>query len=439
MMSLFWVLCACIVGVAVLCLLVPLLRRTPPGTGVQPVSRTAVYRAQVDELGRDFDAGALDPAQRAQELDHLGRRLLDDAAHATAPQAASAAPPRATLLASVLLALLPSAAIVLYLQLGNPMVLWQDDDHADAPQHLASGAQVEAMVTQLAQRLRAQPDDAEGWELLARSYTVLERPADASAAYARAVALQPGDARLRADYADVLASADGGSLQGPARAQIEAALALDPRQPKALALAGSAALQRGDKLEAIARWEQLVAQLPPDSQTAQRIAADLALVRAEVRAGDAPATKAAAPAMATGPGSGATGPDRTAADTTAALSASQVAGRVTLGGVAGRKPGPDEVLFVYARPIDGSRMPLAVLRRKASDLPLDFTLDDSLAMRPDLRLSGHAQVMLQARISASGQAMPQPGDLVGSAGPVAVGSRQVQLVIDGEVPPDDRR
>jgi len=414
-MTQFWLLAALIVGVVVLYLLVPLLRRHAPGSGsAQEVSRAAVYRAQLDELAGEVEAGTLDAARRAHEADDVGRRLLDDdAAPAGAPPAPSTrGAPRAALLAALLLALLPSAAIVLYLKLGNPIVLWQDEDHGDAPQHLASGAQVEAMVTQLAQRLREQPDDAQGWELLARSYTVLERPADAAAAYARAVALQPDDARLRADYADVLASAEDGSLQGAARAQIDAALALDPKLPKALALAGSAAVQRGDKAQAVVLWEQLAAQLPPDSQTARQVAADLALVKADI--GQAAAAATSAPAS------------------------KDVAGRVTLAPGAGRTPGPDEVLFVYARPVDGSRMPLAILRRRAGDLPLDFVLDDALAMRPELRLSSQSRVMLEARISASGQAMPQPGDLVGSAGPVALGSRQVRLVIDGQVPAPPR-
>ncbi|WP_283780810.1 tetratricopeptide repeat protein [Ralstonia sp. 25mfcol4.1] len=134
------------------------------------------------------------------------------------------------------------------------------------------------MVDQLARRLKAQPQDAEGWAMLARSYTVLERFDDAAAAYAKAVALAPDVAALRADYADVLASLDGGSLKGAAMTQIRAALSADPDDPKSLALAASAASERGDTAAAIDYWQHLYRLLPPDSLTAARVAANIAAV-----------------------------------------------------------------------------------------------------------------------------------------------------------------
>lgn len=188
-------------------------------------------------------------------------------------QEAGSAPASAT--AAVLLGVVPSAAILLYLHLGNPIALWQGDALAHG-HGTPSPAQVEGMVNQLAQRLRSEPDDAQGWWMLARSYTVLERHADAASAYARAVALVPGDAALRADLADALATTEGGSLQGAAREHIQAALALDPREPKALALAASAALERGDTAAAVAAWERLLPVLPPESSAAAQVRANLA-------------------------------------------------------------------------------------------------------------------------------------------------------------------
>lgn len=189
--------------------------------------------------------------------------------------------PRSPWTTTTLCVVLPPAAAVLYLHLGNPaaLVLRGDAHMLFGDAHTPDVAQIESMVDQLARKLQAAPQDAGGWSMLARSYTVLERFDDAASAFARAVALAPQDAALRSDYADVLASLNGGSLQGPALEQIRSALAADPDDPKALALAASAAAQRGDAREAIAFWEHLYRLLPPDSQTATRVAANLAAAK----------------------------------------------------------------------------------------------------------------------------------------------------------------
>lgn len=192
--------------------------------------------------------------------------------------------PRSRWTTATLCVALPPAAALLYLHLGNPAAVMQSDGaHSlSGASHAPDIAQIEAMVDQLARRLRANPQDAGGWVMLARSYTVLERFDDAAAAYARAVALAPGVASLRSDYADVLASLNGGSLEGAPMAQIQAALAADPDEPKALALAASAAAERGDAAQAIVFWEHLYRLLPPDSQTATRVAANLSAARSAV-------------------------------------------------------------------------------------------------------------------------------------------------------------
>ena len=401
-MTTFWFLAAALIAVTMAGLLWPLLRQ-PLVAAVADRPAPAlrdVYRDQLRELDADLRAGTLSPARHAEARDELAHRLLEDAGQ---PVTTRSEHRSSTLLAAALLALLPSAAILLYLHLGNPVALWRADDlpESTGSQHQLSGAQVEGMVNQLAQRLRESPGDAQGWAMLARSYSVMERHADAAAAYARAVELAPDVAALRSDYADVLASLNGGSLEGPPMAQVRQALALDPDDPKALALAASAAAERGDKQAAIGYWEHLYRLLPADSQTAARIAANLAAARGTAAAAQTP----------------------------------KITGMVTLSEQAGRTPQPGDTLFVYALPADGSRMPLAVLRRQARDLPLSFTLDDAMAMRPDHRLSGQQQVMLEARISASGSALPKAGDLVGRTGPVAVGTEGIRIAIDGTIAP----
>jgi len=403
-MSLFWSLAAVLVALCMAMLLRPLLRGSPHAGAGEALPTSEVYRDQLRELDGDLRRGTLDPAQRAAAQDELGRRLLDAHDARTAPTRADSSA-RAVGLAAILLAVVPSAAIVLYLHLGSPLSLWRAGDTGGMAQgpdggHELSNAQVEALVNQLAQRLRTEPDDAQGWYMLGRSYAALERPNDAAAAFAKAVALVPDEAALRADYADVLASVEGGNLQGAAKVQIDRALALDPDQPKALALAANSAMQRGDKAQATTYWKHLYQLLPPQSQTAARVAANLAEARGEKASAADPTTSAS------------------------------VAGRVHLADAVPRKVEPDETVFVYARAVDGARMPLAMLRRRARDLPLAFTLDDSMAMSPDYRLSGQQRVMLEARISATGNATPQAGDLLGLAGPVALNAAGVVIVIN---------
>ena len=116
-----------------------------------------------------------------------------------------------------------------------------------------------------------------------------------------------------------------------------------------------------------------------------------------------------------------------------AAAASGIRGRVSLAPALQGRTQPDDTVFVFARPANGSRMPLAILRLQVKDLPASFTLDDSLAMSPAARLSAAGAVVVGARISKSGQALPQPGDLEGLIGPVPVGSAGLNLVIANDV------
>lgn len=288
-MTLFWLLAAVLTAVTMAVLLTPLLRRArndAGGTHIQsPNVRSQMvrwYQDQLRELDADLRTGAIDAAGLAHARAELGQRLLDDTADtASTPQARPDRRP--VLLAAVLLAALPTSAVLLYQHLGKPASLWMPGDMTTAARsdHTGGDAQIESMVNSLAQRLRDTPDDAPGWALLARSYSTMERPADAVAAYAKAVALAPQGASLRADYADALATAQGGTLAGAPIEQVRLALKADPDEPKALALAASAAVERGDVSDAIAHWERLYQLLPPESGGARQIATNLAAARAD--------------------------------------------------------------------------------------------------------------------------------------------------------------
>jgi cytochrome c-type biogenesis protein CcmH len=273
-----WATALALLLIALAGLLWPLLRETtaaPEGRTDIEARLRQLYRAQRDELDRQ----ALPPADHRQAVDELQRRLLDDIDRATAaaPAAAPDGPWRKRMPAAVLSVLLPLGALGLYLQVGDPraaasLAQSRPDTHA------GKGIDADAMVARLAERLRQAPDDLEGWMVLARSREVQEDFAAAAQAYQRAAELAarqqaPAElqARLLADLADALASAHGGALDGPVQAALDAALALHPDQPKALALAGTAAARRGDRDAARRHWGRLLPLLEPDSDIALRL------------------------------------------------------------------------------------------------------------------------------------------------------------------------
>jgi cytochrome c-type biogenesis protein CcmH len=314
---------------------------------------------------------------------------------------AAANAPRQAALAGSLIALLPLAALALYMRLGEPMalVIAERPTPGDAP------ASLDIVVSRLAMRLRDGSGDAADWTMLARSYAALERPRDAAAAYRRALEQRPRDADLLADYADAMASVNGGELSGAPMQSVDAALAIAPDHPKALALAASAALDRGDLSAAIGYWERLANAPGVDPAIGQQARKNIEQTRdmAARRANIASA-------------------DMSKVNVNVRLSPS-LAGRVHAG----------DTVFVYALADDGNRMPLAVKRVRADQLPASIELDDSMAMTPTRRLSDAGRIRIVARVSASGQAAPSTGDLSGSSGPVMRGRERIDVVIDGVV------
>ena len=276
-----------------------------------------------------------------------------------------------------------------------------------------SPEQIEKMIKELEARLEKEPGNAEGWMMLARTYYALNRYPDAARAFERATALVPDNAALLADYADALGAAQGGTLQGKPLELVARALAADPTQWKALALAGTAAFDRKDYAQAVGYWERMKATVPAGSQIAQSIDASIAEARelGGLKAGPASSSPAiakaapATPAAAATPAPAATPGPVASAAAPAAAGGGSVAGTVALAPALAASASPDDVVFVFARAAQGPKMPLAILRKQVKDLPLTFTLDDSMAMAPNMSLSNFAEVVVGARLSKSGQAM----------------------------------
>jgi cytochrome c-type biogenesis protein CcmH len=273
------------------------------------------------------------------------------------------------------------------------------------------------MVEQLAKKLSANPEDGAGWALLGRSYRVLGRYDASAMAYNEASKRLPPDATLYAEWAEAIAQAQGRTLAGQPTELLERAVRIEPNNQKALALLGAAAMERNDRPAAIALWTKLRGLLPPDSPQARQI--DDAL--AQVGAAQGP-TASVAPAAPAAPATPAAHPGKS------------VAGRVEVDPKLAKSVAPGDTVFIFARDPDGGRMPLAAMKLRGADLPRSFALTDEMAMSPAATISKAGKVVIEARISKSGDVKPQAGDLAGASTAVAPGATDVRVTIDRVVP-----
>jgi len=389
-------------------------------------------KAQLAQINALIADGTLKGDVAKQRRDELEHQILAAVTGAEAnPTAADAAPRAPRGLVAGIAVFVLAFGLAGYAWLGNRNAMGVGPGEsgeaaaAAATDPAGQQAQIEAMIGKLEDKLKTKPDDAEGWQMLARSYGVLGRYPEAVAAHKRVVALKPKDAQVLADYADALAMANGKTLMGEPEQIIAQAVKLDPNNVKALALAGTVAFNRNDFTAAVAHWEHAVAIAGTDSAYAQQLQG--AVAEARQRAG-MPAASAASGASGASVSAGTSAGTSTSTSTKAAIS-----GRVSLSAKAQSQAGPDDTVFIFARAPTGSRMPLAIVRKKVSELPYEFTLDDSLAMSPAARLSGAQQVVVGARISKTGNAMPNPGDWQVLSAPMAVGASGVKLEISEQV------
>jgi cytochrome c-type biogenesis protein CcmH len=433
----FIIVAILMVAAALAWVLWPLLRPSSRKSIEQRVANVTIFKDQFADLDADLRRGSISQDQYVEARAELERRMLDEArVDAPAPAPAPAARFKTAL---VLAAAIPIIAGLVYAQLGAPDA-FSPLATATRDQHQLTGAQVEEMTAKLAARLEKEPDNVDGWVMLARTYYSQGQFAQAAGAYEKLTALLPGEPALYADYADALAMAQGRQIAGKPMELVKKALALDPNQWKALAMAGTEAFERKDFKGAVEYWERLRAssagepiaqQIQGSIDEARRLGglppsspgADTAPVAAAkgMPAPAAPTKATPAPAAATKPAA-------------AAGAGTNVSGTVTLSAEMKAKVGPNDAVYVFARPADGSKMPIAITRAQVKDLPLQFTLDDSTSMSNDIKISGFKEVIVAARVSKSGSAMPASGDLEGITTPVKVGSRGLAVTIDRVLP-----
>ncbi len=394
-MTAFYLIGALMALAAMLFVALPLLRaRKPSQAPAQDAVNAQIYTDQFAELETDLNNGLLSQAQFDLAKHELERRLLQDIppAAATTPAVKTARWP-----GIIIVLLIPLLAAGLYAKIGNPRAINPPTDPM-----IVQLQQIEILLPKLEQRLREQPNDITGWTMLGRAYMGLARYPDAAQAYDKLTQLTPQDAQAFADYADALAMANGQKLAGKPAALVAQALKLDPNNGKALYLAGFAAVEAGKPKQAIAHWEKLLAQLPPDAEGAAMLKEKLTELRQQTGMKSTP--------MAS------------------------LAGQVRLAPALRDKAAPQDTLFIFARAVAGPKMPLALLKLQVKDLPVNFKLDDSMAMSPQMKLSNFPEVEIVARISKSGMAMPQPGDLEGISAPVKLGAKNIAIEISKQLP-----
>lgn len=405
-----FIVAAALLLVLVLAILLPSLWRAPRASRAvdRRQANLQILRDQLAELERDRREGALADADFEQARSELQRRLLDEVNEGHTPPPETPAPRaqggRRTALA--LLVAIPLAATLAYALLGRPEAL--DPLRTQAR---VSPQQIEAMLAKLVDKLKTNPGDTKGWVMLARSYKALGRYAESAEAYSHGGALVDADPVLLADYAEVLARGTGGGLEGRPRELFERALKLDPDEPQALFLAGAAATERNDFAAVATYWARLLPQLDPESDEGKSLAAAVDKARQIVAQKDGKA------------------PEKTSAGQAVAR-AEAVSGELSISGKIAAQARPDDLLFVFARADEGSRMPLAVLRMSVADLPLAFRFDDTMALPGGKKISEFASISVEARVAKAGRAQTSSGDLFGSVKGVKPGSHGVKLVID---------
>ncbi len=367
----------------------------------------AIYKERLAELEAS-DLSAKEFAQAKQELE---KGLLSEI---DTPQTRVASN-GARWSALVVLLAVPALAGALYWKTGSPQAALQNmpNPQVTSAAHAEPGQaaddmmpSLEEMVDKLAQRLEAQPDDAQGWEMLGRSYVVMERYAQAMSAFAKAVELQAQpEAELLSSYAETVAMTREGLLQGQPDELLARALTMQPQHPKTLWLVGLSAVQKGDYPTAVRHWETLLAQLPAESEGARSVAGHIAELKRNMLDSSGGAMTASETAATETP----------ATETPATETPAQLSVSVTLDAALQAQADANDTLFIYARAAQGPRMPLAIIRKQVKDLPITVKLDDSMAMMPSMKLSSVPQVIAMARVSKSGSAIMQPGDLFGES------------------------
>ncbi|OQW78072.1 MAG: c-type cytochrome biogenesis protein CcmI [Proteobacteria bacterium ST_bin11] len=397
----FWLIIAVLVALALLVLLPPLFKLTPLRTADGEQRNTSIARQQLAELKLQLQNGVLSQDQYDGQYRELQLTLLDDL---EGPAVVAANPKTGRWVVPIIALGVPLISLFLYGMLGEPQALAKAELVAS---NQKAADNVANMVAKLIERLKQQPDDLEGWMMLGRSYVYMQQYQNAADVFAELNKRKPNDPAVMLHYADALAMARNGQMGGEPAELVFQAVKLLPEDHTALWLAGMAKAEAGDFVQAISYWKKLSGLLPADNESQQQVQKMIQMAEAEQQKSQVATSSAAAV---------------------------DIKVTVALDDALKAKVEPQYTVFIYAQAVSGPKMPLAIVRKQVADLPANVVLNDSVAMQPQTHLADFKQLRIVARVSKTGNAMSQPGDLLGAAQLDAVeGNPSVSVTINQEV------
>jgi cytochrome c-type biogenesis protein CcmH len=408
----FWLIAALLLLMSLAVIIIILLKTHDQNDDFQEDNKT-LYQQHLAEIELDMQNGLLEGNEAKKIKQELQLTLLNEVESIQKPKLKNTSS-ASTITAMILLTLIPVFVISLYSHLGQPQLIKQAEllaefRHAETQEEKL--ASVEKMLEQLEQRLINHPDDIDGWLMLTNSYTAIERYPDALKAVNNLYRLRGDDPTVMLRYADILAMNNDGIYAGRPTDLINDALKIDPENPNGLWFAGLAANERGDINEAIQHWQKLVPKLEEGSEQQQQVKQFIQMISLQ------------------------SDTYKDEALTELKNQKFQIQINVSLSEELTSETGSDDTVFIYAQAVTGPPMPIAVVRKKVSDLPLEVTLDDSMAMMPNNKLSNHQKVKLTARISKSGNAIAESGDLIGTVNNVQTSLNEaININISQKIP-----
>ena len=422
-MIVFWITSALLLSLALFIVLFPLVKQRRK-TAIVPRKELniSIHKEHLQELKNDLQAGKIGQKEFDTAVQELEHDLIQDVTINEKTEETELLKP-STLTIAVIAILMPVFVIGLYLKLGDIDVIKNVQDQN--PHQAVNGEMhsIDDMVEKLRSRLQTQPDDINGWKMLGRTYMVLNRYNDAAMAYGKVHELGDEDPGFLSDYAEALIMANDSKFTDKSLEMLSLALKKNPDQKKALWISGFAALDKGNNSEALQYWEHLLPLLTPGEEQANILQQHVNQLRQEM---GLPVTAESTVAQA----------DQNTSSMPGQQPAASVNVDVSLDSNIADKAGPDDTLFIFAKAAQGPPMPLAIIRKQVRDLPLKATLDDSMAMSPAMKLSSFNEIIIGARVSKSGNAMPQSGDLQGLSKTVSRNdiSGAVKIIINQVVP-----
>jgi cytochrome c-type biogenesis protein CcmH len=410
---LFWVIVAAMTGLALLMIVPALLKQENTENSVLDEENIAIARQRLVELKAQLVSGALTDIQYQEQYSELEAALNDDLDLSKKDIQDNKS--GKWMIFPIFLGV-PVLAASLYMALGNFDAIEKVNTGQAVVQQNSKVPDVNAMVAGLAERLKQQPDDPEGWLMLGRSYKYMQQYDKAAEAFAQAHRLMGDQTDLLLQYADSLAMAQKGSLKGKATELVLKAVKQSPDNQTALWLAGMAKAEVGDYAQALQYWQKLQKMFPPESKSYQEVTNLITQIQDQQ-----PGLQAEKTAL--------TDDENRKIEKPAEL---QV--KVNLSQQLKDKVSPEDTVFIYAQAMNGPKMPLAIVKEQVKNLPLTVALSDQQAMTPMMKLSSFEQVKIIARVSKSGSAIPQPGDLIGSISPVSsTETKLVEIEISREI------